>query len=131
MISILHFLNLLAMAYLGVVEPHDSKSSHRTELANEAGFQIVCYHIAISMVSPGLLFDYVHGWALIVLVSFLIFANLLYVTILTCPEIFRKLRIYLHKRNSRNNVNKINQGDKDIANSNVKVQMQLSLNKKK
>ena len=68
--------------YLGWIEPHDTKSAQRLELANEAIFQVICYIVALSMISPGLRFDTTLGWSLNILVSILLGLNLLYVALL-------------------------------------------------
>ena len=91
-VSVLMFLNIAAMIYIGWVQPHDTRASQRLELANDFCFQVICYMIAISMNSSGLHFDKVLGVIMVTLISLLIGVNLLYVMLMTVFSIILKLK---------------------------------------
>ena len=46
--------NLLYVAYLGYTSPNESRLARRVEYFNEAGLQLITYHLALFPVAPTL-----------------------------------------------------------------------------
>ena len=101
-INLVIMLNVLAVSYTGTVEPHDDRLAHGLELYNEACFQLFCYGIVATMLSPGITFDITLGWMMILLIYYLLLVN----TIVVGREKFKLLKWKLHicklKSNSKN-----------------------------
>ena len=66
-------------AYLGFADPHDDLLDKHLELFNEAGFQMICYCVAMSMLSVGITFDSVLGWFTIYIMFFILVINAIHV----------------------------------------------------
>ena len=50
-------LNLSFIIYLAEIKPHNQPAIHKLELLNECFLQAISYHLMISMISTGVMFD--------------------------------------------------------------------------
>ena len=82
-INLVLLLNIAFVTYFCSVNPHDNIFTHRREIANEALLQIITYHLALSMLSTGVVYDAILGWSMIMFVVLLFTSNILLVSITT------------------------------------------------
>ena len=90
-------LNMTFICYIGQFNPHNTPSSRRIELMNEAFLQTLSYLFITTWFSTGPAFDLVLGWIIIGLVAALLIANIGYIIWLNIKKTYEKMKLTKQK----------------------------------